>query len=125
MQILAFTQLCIMTTATKFIKPCHERNNNQLDTLHTASDLERDHWRTAAGASDWLAVDLLAIYSVTRLAIQGRYNANYYVRTFKLSYSTDALSWTSLTDDQGVELVRFPFGFTIPNNAYHMTERWH
>ena len=87
--------------------------------------MERDHWRTAAGASDWLAVDLLAVYSVTKLAVQGRYNAGYYVKTFKLSYSTDARSWTSLLDDQGAELVRFSFGFIILNNAYHRAERWH
>ena len=55
---------------------------------------EMPDWRPVTVPVDWLAVDLLAVYSVTKLAVQGRHNANYHVKTFKLSYSTDGDAWT-------------------------------
>ena len=51
-------------------------------------------WRPRTVPGDWLAVDLFAIYSVTKLAVQGRHNADYNVKTFKLSYSMDGDVWT-------------------------------
>ena len=67
---------------------------------------EMPDWRPVTVPGDWLAVDLLAVYSVTKLAIQGNLEAAQNVKKFKLSYSADGESWTLLRDNRGAALVR-------------------
>ena len=71
-----------------------------------STGLEMPHWRPVTVPGDWLAIDLLAVYSVTKLAIQGNLEAAQNVKKFKLSYSADGETWTSLRDNRGAELVR-------------------
>ena len=43
--------------------------------------------------NQWLQIDLGEITAVTKVAIQGRYNTEDRVKTYKLSYSVDGMHW--------------------------------
>jgi len=45
-------------------------------------------------SNQWLQIDLGEITAVTKVATQGRYNAEDRVKTYKLSYSVDGIHWT-------------------------------
>ena len=66
---------------------------------------ESPYWQAATVDSDWIGVDFLALYSVTALAIQGSPSASSVVTTFKLSYSTDGMTWQFVTDSDEIEQV--------------------
>ncbi len=45
-----------------------------------------------ANANQWLQIDLIGQYIVTRVATQGRNDADEWVKTYKLQYSNDTAS---------------------------------
>ncbi|KAI8514743.1 hypothetical protein Bbelb_073340 [Branchiostoma belcheri] len=64
----------------------------------------------AAGTNtigEWLQVDLGEMKTVTGTIIQGRYNYDQWVTSYKLEYSVDGLSWITYASSDGSEEV-FP-----------------
>ncbi|XP_035682843.1 neuropilin-1-like [Branchiostoma floridae] len=56
----------------------------------------------------WLQVDFKEMKRVTGTIIQGQLgDANHWVTSYKLQYSTDWISWTTYTDNNGADVV-FP-----------------
>ena len=68
-----------------------------------------DGWCTkeAGGNNEWLQVDLGKLIQACGLATQGDRNGGEWVKTFKLSYSSDGTNWDTYRDESGAEMVRF------------------
>ncbi len=49
----------------------------------------------------WAMIDLGSLYRVTGIMLMGSYTENKYVRTFRLSYSTDDITYTNHLDVSG------------------------
>ena len=90
----------------KFSKPTYGR-------LHSNRG---DGWcsKEATSNDDWLQLDLNRTIDVCAVATQGDSNGNEWVTDFKLSYSSDASTWTTYLDGNGTEMVR---AFVIWKNA--------
>ncbi|KAI8516916.1 hypothetical protein Bbelb_054970 [Branchiostoma belcheri] len=54
---------------------------------------------------EWLEVDLREVNEVTGTVIQGQYNSDHWVTSYKLNYSGDGNSWTTYKDSDGSEKV--------------------
>ena len=67
-----------------------------------------DGWcaKEAARNDDWLQVDLGKMIDVCAIASQGDRNGNEWVTAFKLSYSSDAQTWTPYKDANDLDVVR-------------------
>ena len=67
-----------------------------------------DGWcaKEAGRNDDWLQVDLAKMTVVCALATQGDRNGNEWVTAFKLSYSSDAQTWTPYKDVNDAVVVR-------------------
>ena len=48
--------------------------------------------------SDWLQIDMLSLYRITRVAIQGAATGLGWVKTVQLEYSIDTKEWTKVND---------------------------
>ena len=55
---------------------------------------------------DWLQVDLGKTVQLCAAATQGDINGNEWVTDFKLSYSSDENTWTTIKDSNGTNVVR-------------------
>ena len=60
-------------------------------------------------STPWLQVDLGKAFEVCGVAIQGSSGFPEWVTDFKLSYSSDGITWTTYKYEYGTEVVRFPF----------------
>ena len=67
-----------------------------------------DGWcaKEADRNDDWLQVDLREMIKVCAIASQGDRNGNEWVTAFKLSYSSDAQTWTPYRDVNDTVVVR-------------------
>jgi hypothetical protein len=55
-------------------------------------------WSSKSSSSGWLQIDLGDVSMVTKVATQGRHDANQWVKTFYLEYSIDGIHWTECKD---------------------------
>ena len=72
-------------------------------------DILGDAWcaLTANGTDDWLQVDFGTLFVVCAVSTQGNKIRNQRITEYKLSSSLQGSFWTSYTDKNGRELVRF------------------
>lgn len=54
--------------------------------------------------NQWLQVNFVAIFKVTGIATQGRHNANYWVKKYIVSYSTDSTNFRYYTEGRGAKV---------------------
>ena len=66
-----------------------------------------DGWcsRTANSNNDWLQIDFGKTVQVCGVATQGDVNGDEWITVFKLSFSTDGITWKTYRDNQSVEVV--------------------
>ena len=62
--------------------------------LHDAKNARlnyRGAWSAASGDIEpWLQIDLVAVVTITKIATQGRFDEDYWVTNYSLSYSRDS-----------------------------------
>ncbi|XP_035689584.1 lactadherin-like [Branchiostoma floridae] len=88
-------------TASSFFGPDHEPYRGRLNGVAGESA-----WVPRYNTiGQWLQVDLGKMKNLTGTIIQGRQNADQWVTSYKLQYSTDGTSWTTYADSDGSEMA--------------------
>ena len=76
-------------------------------------------------SNQWLQINLGEITAVTKVATQGRYDTEYRVKTYKLSYSVDGIHWTWYKQravDKVISYIQNVMGFRKPKSIPEVNE---
>ena len=92
-------------TASSYWGQYHEP---YLARLHLQEAWSQFHGSWAAGSNDinqWLQIDLSIEHNITRVATQGRQDANQWVTKYNLHYSANGVTFQYYTDQYGLTKV--------------------
>ncbi len=80
------------------MRPYSNREDRTLDSWYMLT--------SAAFPTIWAMIDLGSLHHVTAVMVMGQFTVNKYVKTFRLSYSSDDITYTDHVDEQGNAKVR-------------------
>lgn len=92
-------------TASSYWGQYHEP---YLARLHLQEAWSQFHGSWAAGSNDinqWLQIDLSIEHNITRVATQGRQDANQWVTKYNMHYSANGVTFQYYTDQYGLTKV--------------------